>query len=152
MSFAYCVFIKRWGLFGILFMSGSGRRSVWGGWRGSAERWDRDPSSALNLVCFRCFYNCLCCQIGHPVVSGTGLSFLMFWYILLDFISSYVLSWKQCCYCVCESTGYLVCISVSLFATLSVHCSHILLCWFWFWIISAAILFRVWLNYPDVRS
>ena len=54
-------FIKRWGMIGtffFFFFFCSGRRSVWGGWRGSAERWDRDPSSALiQVVDFRCFYN-----------------------------------------------------------------------------------------------
>ena len=82
--FAYYVLII--GLrFDLGFGLCSGRRSVWGGWRGSAERWDRDPSSAFIfrqsiLVLF--FFRCLCCQMGLPVVNGAAFSRLMFWYLI----------------------------------------------------------------------
>ena len=33
----------------------SGRRSVWGGWRGSAERWDRDPSRSESVALSPCY-------------------------------------------------------------------------------------------------
>jgi hypothetical protein len=65
----------------VLHLVFSGRRSAWGGWRGSAERWGRDPSRLMEMDgggdgVLACFFGCST-QMRH--LAGMSLPPFFCW-------------------------------------------------------------------------